>query len=131
MYLLWGIGDIIEDYPRVVQFVLNRTISRWPLRPPLGCTKVDVTVDLLLLNIRDVCEDVAVTVGVSRIYIPNPLINIIKRSQHLIPLPRHPVLCSGVKVRMSLHVPKVVRKYADRNFTLNICIKITFKLYWK
>ena len=86
MYLLWGIGDIIEDYPRVVQFVLNRTISRWPLRPPLGRTKVDVTVDLLLLNIRDVCEDVAVTVGVSRIDVSNPLINVAQWSQMLVPL---------------------------------------------
>ena len=110
MYLLRGIRDIVKDNPRVVQFVLNRAISRLPLCPPLGRTKVDVTVDLLFLNIRDVCEDVAVTVGVSRIYIPNPLINIIKRSQHLIPLPRHPVLCGGVKVRMCLCVPEVVRQ---------------------
>ena len=131
MYLLWGIGDIIEDYPRVVQFVLNRTISRWPLRPPLGRTKVYISVDLLLLNIRDKCEDVAVTFSIGRVDISNPLINIIKRSQHLIPLPRHPVLCSWIKVRMCLHVPEIVRQYADRNFTLNICIKITFKLYWK
>ena len=129
MFLLWGIGDVVKHYPRVVKFILNNTISRWPLRPPLGCTKVDVTVDLLLLNIRDVCEDVAVTVGVSRIYIPNPLINIIKRSQHLIPLPRHPVLCSWIKVRMCLHVPEIVRQYADRNFTLNIRTKLSLSLY--
>ena len=108
MYLLGRIGYFVKDYPRVVQFVLNRTISRWPLRPPLGCTKVDVTVDLLLLNIRDVCEDVAVTVGVSRIYVSNPLINVAQWSQMLVPLHGHPVLCSGVKVRMCLHVPQVV-----------------------
>ena len=109
MFLLWGIGDVVKHYPRVVKFILNNTISRWrPLRPSLGCAEVDVPVYLLLLNVGDKCEHVAVTVGISRIYIPNPLINIIKRSQHLIPLPRHPVFCGGVKVRMSLYVPKVV-----------------------
>ena len=51
MYLLWGIGDVVKDYPRVVQFVLNRTISRLPLRPPLGRAEVNVSVYLLLLNI--------------------------------------------------------------------------------
>ena len=80
MYLLWGIGDIIEDYPRVVQFVLNRTISRWPLRPPLGCAEVYVSVYLLLLNKGDKCEHVAMTVGIRRIDIPHPLINVVEGS---------------------------------------------------
>ena len=119
MYLLGGIRDVVKDNPRIVQFVLNVTISRWPLRPPLGSTEVYISVDLLLLNIWDKCEDVAVTFSIGRVDISNPLINIIKRSQHLIPLPIHPVLCGGVKVRMSLYVPKVVWQYADRNFTWN------------
>ena len=51
MYLLGGIRDVVKDNPRVVQFVLNVTISRSPLRPPLGSTEVYISVDLLLLNI--------------------------------------------------------------------------------
>ena len=77
MYLLGRIGYFVKDYPRVVQFVLNRTISRWPLRPPLGCAEVDVPVYLLLLNVGDKCEHVAMTVSIRRINIPHPLINIV------------------------------------------------------
>ena len=77
MYLLWGIGDIVKDNPRVVQFVLNASVSSWPLCPPLGRTEVDISVDLLLLNIGDKSKDVAVTVSIGRIDVPNPLINVI------------------------------------------------------
>ena len=80
MFLLWGIGDVVKHYPRVVKFILNNTISRWPLRPPLGCAEVDVPVDLLLLNVGDKCEHVAMTVGIRRIDIPHPLINVVEGS---------------------------------------------------
>ena len=86
IYLLGRIGDVIKDNPRVVKFILNGSISTRPLRSSFSRTKIDVSVDLLLLNIRDECENVAVTIGVSRINVPDPLINVIKRSQMLIPL---------------------------------------------
>ena len=120
MYLLGGIGDIVKDNPRVVQFVLNASVSSWPLSPPLGRAETDVSIDLLLLNIRHKREDITVTVSISRINIPNPLINVVQWSQMLVPLPRHPVLCGGVKVRVCLHVPELVGQYTDWNFTLKI-----------
>ena len=120
MYLLWGIGDVIEDYPRVIQLVLNWTISTLPLGPPLSRAEVDVTIYLLLLNEGDTREDITVAVCISGIDIPNPLINVIQRSQMLVPLNWHSVLCRGVKVRMCLRVPEIVTQYADRNFTLKI-----------
>ena len=86
MYLLGGIGDVVKDNPRVVQFILNSSIGTLPLSPPLGCTEAYVSVDLLLLNIRDTREDIAVTFGISWINIPNPLINVIQRRHMLIPL---------------------------------------------
>ena len=105
MYLLGGIGDIVKDNPRVVQFVLNASVSSWPRDPPLGRAEADISVDLLLLNIGDKSKDVAVAVSISWINIPNPLINVIERRQMLIPLHCHAVLGSGVKVRMCLRVP--------------------------
>ena len=87
------------------------------LRPPIGRAEADVSVDLLLLNIRHKCEDVTVTVGVSRINVPNPLINVVKWSHILVPLPGHSVLRGGVKVRMCLRVPELVGQYTDWNFT--------------
>ena len=86
MFLLWGIGDVVKHYPRVVKFILNNTISRWPLRPPLGCAEVDVPVDLLLLNIGHERKDVAVTVSIHWINIPNPLINVVQWSELLVSL---------------------------------------------
>ena len=77
MYLLGGIGDIVKDNPRVVQFVLNASVSSWPLCPPLGRAEADISVDLLLLNIGDKSKDVAVAVSIGRIDVPNPLINVI------------------------------------------------------
>ena len=50
IYLLWRIGDVIEDNPRIIQFVLNVSISTLSLCPPIGCAEADVSVDLLLLN---------------------------------------------------------------------------------
>ena len=118
IYLLRCIGDVVKHNPRVVQLILNCSISGWPLGSPFSCAKVYVSIDLLLLNIRDKREDVAVTISIRWIDVPNPLINVIQRRQMLIPLLGHPVLCSGVKVRMCLHIPEVVGKYANRNFTL-------------
>ena len=86
MYLLGGIGDIVKDNPRVVQFVLNASVSSWPLCPPLGRAEADISVDLLLLNIGDTREDITVAVSISGIDIPNPLINVIQRSQMLVSL---------------------------------------------
>ena len=117
IYLLWRIGDIVKDNPRVIQFVLNASVYTFPLCPPLGRAEVYVSHNLLLLNIRDTRENVTVTVGVSRIDIPNPLINVVQGCQILVPLNRHSVLCRGVKVRMCLCVPEIVAQYADRNFT--------------
>ena len=77
IYLLGRIGDVIKDNPRVVQFVLNASVSSWPLCPPLGSAEADISVDLLLLNIGDKSKDVAVTVSIGRIDVPNPLINVI------------------------------------------------------
>ena len=77
IYLLGRIGDVIKDDPRVVQFVLNASVSSWPLCPPLGSAEADISVDLLLLNIGDKSKDVAVTVSIGRIDVPNPLINVI------------------------------------------------------
>ena len=77
IYLLWRIGDIVKDNPRVVQFVLNASVSCWPRGPPLGRAEADISVDLLLLNIGDKSKDVAVTVSIGRIDVPNPLINVI------------------------------------------------------
>ena len=125
IYLLWRIGDVVENNPRVVKLVLNGSICRWPLGPPLGRTEIYVSVDLLLLNIRHEREDVAMTVSIRRVDVPNPLINVIQWSQMLVPLHWHGVLCGWVKVRMCLHVPEVVGKYADRNFTLKTKMKIT------
>ena len=105
IYLLGRIGDVIKDNPRVVQFVLNASVSSWPRDPPLGRAEADISVDLLLLNIGDKSKDVAVAVSISWINIPNPLINVIERRQMLIPLHCHAVLGSGVKVRMCLRVP--------------------------
>ena len=90
-----------------------------PLGPPLGSAEIYISVNLLLLNIGEEREDVAVTVAVSRIDISNPLINVAQWSQMLVPLHGHPVLCGGVKVRVCLCVPEVVRQYAHRNFTFN------------
>ena len=86
MYLLWGIGDVVENNPRVVEFILNSSICRWPLRPPLGRAEANVSVYLLLLNVRHTREDVAVTVSIRRINVPYPLINVIQWSQMLVPL---------------------------------------------
>ena len=105
MDLLWGIGDVVKDNPRVVQFVLNCSISTFPLGPPFGRAEVYVFIDLLLLNVGEECEDVAVTVRIRRIDVPDPLINVVERCQKLVPFLGHMVLCSGVKVRMCLHVP--------------------------
>ena len=127
MYLLGGIRDVVKDNPRVVQFVLNCSISTMPLGPPFGRAEVYVFIDLLLLNIGEEREDVAVTVAVSRIDISNPLINVAQWSQMLVPLPGHPVLRGGVKMRMCLCVPELVRQYADRNFTFNL--KLFFLLF--
>ena len=80
MYLLGGIGDVVKDNPRVVKFILNSSISRLPLSPPLGCAEVYVSVYLLLLNKGDKCEHVAMTVGIRRIDIPHPLINVVEGS---------------------------------------------------
>ena len=77
MYLLWGIRDVVENNPWVVKFVLNGSICRWPLGPPLGCTEIYVSVYLLLLNVGNKREDIAVTVGVCRIDISYPLINVV------------------------------------------------------
>ena len=107
-YLLWGIGDIVEHYPWVVQFILNCSISTWPLGPPLSRAKVNVTIDLLLLNIRHAREDVAVTVSISWINVADPLINVAQWSQMLVPLLEHPIVSSGVKMWMCLGVPQVV-----------------------
>ena len=86
IYLLGRIGDVIKDNPRVVQFVLNASVSSWPLCPPLGRAEVYVSHNLLLLNIRHTRENVAVTVGVSWIDVPHPLINVAQWSQILVPL---------------------------------------------
>ena len=77
MYLLGGIGDIVKDNPRVVQFVLNASVCSWPLGSPLGRAEVYVSHNLLLLNIRHTRENVALTVSIGRIDVPNPLINVI------------------------------------------------------
>ena len=77
MYLLGGIGDIVKDNPRVIQFVLNASVYTLPLRPPLGRAEVYVSHNLLLLNIRHTRENVALTVSIGRIDVPNPLINVI------------------------------------------------------
>ena len=90
-----------------------------PLGPPLGSAEIYISVNLLLLNIGEEREDVAVTVAVSRIDISNPLINVAQWSQMLVPLHGHPVLCGGVKMGMCLSVPELVRQDADRNFTFN------------
>ena len=108
MYLLGGIRDVVKDNPRVIQFVLNNTISRLPLSPSLGRAEIYVSVYLLLLNIGDKCEDVAVTVSIGWIDVPNPLINITQWSQVLVPLLEHPIVSSGVKMWMCLGVPQVV-----------------------
>ena len=79
VYLLWGIGDIVKNNPRVVQLILNRSICTLPLGPPLGSAEIYISVNLLLLNIGEEREDIAVTAAVSRIYVPNPLINVIQR----------------------------------------------------
>ena len=86
MYLLRGIGDVVENNPRVIKFVLNGSICRCPLGPPLGSTEIYISVDLLLLNIGHERKDVAVTVCIRWVNVPDPLINVIKRSQMLIPL---------------------------------------------
>ena len=108
MYLLRGIGDVVKDNPRVVKFILNSSICRLPLRPSLGSAEADVSVDLLLLNVGDTREDVAVAVCICGVDVPDPLINVEERSQWLVPLSRHPILGSGVQVRMRLRVPKIV-----------------------
>ena len=77
IYLLGRIGDVIKDNPRVVQFVLNASVSSWPLGSPLGRAEVYVSHNLLLLNIRHTRENVALTVSIGRIDVPNPLINVI------------------------------------------------------
>ena len=84
--ILRCIGDVVKDNPRVVQFVLNSSVSRWPFCPPFGRTEVYISIYLLLLNKRDTREDVTVTVGISWIDIPNPLINIVERCQMMFPL---------------------------------------------
>ena len=86
MYLLGRIGDFVKDDPRVIQFILNSSICSWPLGPPLGRAEVNVSVDLLLLYIGDKRKDIAVTVGVCRIDISYPLINVVQGSQMLVPL---------------------------------------------
>ena len=86
MYLLWGIGDVVENNPRVVKFVLNGSICRLPRGPPLGSAKAYVSIDLLLLNKRYTREDVAVTVSIRGIDVPNPLINVVQRCQVLVSL---------------------------------------------
>ena len=80
IYLLWRIGDIVKDNPRVIQFVLNASVYTLPLRPPLGRAEANVSVYLLLLNVRHTREDVAVTVSICRIDIPDPLINVVQGS---------------------------------------------------
>ena len=79
MYLLWGVGDFVKDNPRVVQFVLNCSISTIPLGPPFGRAEVYVFTDLLLLNVGHEREHVAVTVRIRRIDVPYPLINVVER----------------------------------------------------
>ena len=86
MYLLWGIGDVVENNPRVIKFVLNGTICRCALGPPLGSTEIYISVDLLLLNIGHERKDVAVTVSIHWINIPNPLINVVQWSELLVSL---------------------------------------------
>ena len=77
IYLLGRIGDVIKDNPRIVQFVLNVSIRTLPLCPPVGRAEAYISINLLLLNIGDIRENVTVTVGVSWIDIPNPLINVV------------------------------------------------------
>ena len=77
MYLLGRIGYFVKDYPRVVQFVLNGSIGCCPLCSPFGRAEVNVSIYLLLLNVRDKSEDIAVTLGVCRIDISYPLINVV------------------------------------------------------
>ena len=86
MYLLWGIRDVVENNPWVVKFILNSSICRLPLRPPLGSAEADVSVDLLLLNVGDTREDVAVAVCICRVDVSDPLINVVQWSQMLVPL---------------------------------------------
>ena len=86
IYLLWRIGDVVENNPRVVKLVLNGSICRWPLGPPLGSTEIYISVDLLLLNIGHKREDVAMTVSIRRVDVSNPLINVVEWSQMLVPL---------------------------------------------
>ena len=88
-YIYFGeleIFNIVKDNPRVIQFVLNASVYTLPLRPPLGRAEVYVSHNLLLLNIRHTRENVAVTVGVSWIDVPHPLINVAQWSQILVSL---------------------------------------------
>ena len=86
IYLLWRIGDVVENNPRIVKFVLNGSICRWSLGPPLGSTEIYISVDLLLLNIGHKREDVAMTVRIRRVDVSYPLINVVEWSQMLVPL---------------------------------------------
>ena len=82
----------------------------------LARAEVDVATHLLLLDVRHTREHIAVTLSISAIDVTNPLVNKVERGQCLIPLPEHPIFCSGVKMRMRLDVPKLVRQNAYRNF---------------
>ena len=115
--LLWGIGDVLKYNPRIIQFIRNWTISILLLYASLACAEVDVAINLLLLDVRETREDVAVTLSVSVIDVPDPLINIVQRSQCLVSLNRHTVLCSGIQMWMRFRIPKVIWQNTDRNFT--------------
>ena len=80
IYLLWRIGDVVENNPRIVKFVLNSSIRGCPLGTPLGRAKVYVSIDLLLLNKRDTRENVAVAICIFGIDVPDPLINVVQGS---------------------------------------------------
>ena len=74
----------------------------------LGGAKADVPINLLLFNKGDTGEDVAVALRVSAVDIPDPLVNVVERSQWLVPLSKHPIFCRWVQMRMRLDVPQLV-----------------------
>ena len=74
----------------------------------LACAEVDVATHLLLFDVRHTREHIAVTLSISAIDVPDPLVNVVERSQWLVPLSRHSVLGSGVQMRMRFGVPKLI-----------------------
>ena len=74
----------------------------------LARAEVDVAINLLLFDVRETREDVAVTLSISVIDVSDSLIDVVERSQSLVPLPQHPVLCSRIQMRVGLGVPKLV-----------------------